>query len=257
MKKRVGEPTRHNFSSAMRSLALRATRLARPRLMLARAASTGSSADFPGRAVKVSHVLLPPNTPPSTLDALEARAASGEPFADLAREASKCPSAGAGGSLGWLGRGDTVAPFEDAAFATPVGGLARAESDFGHHLILVEEERAGPVEVVQAGVTDLKAALDAPPPGLQLIDVREPDELERAAVGGFTNLPLSAFGEWSPTVGDVLDPEAPTYVLCHAGVRSQRAASWLVANAGFKRVFNVAGGIDAWSRLIDPSCPRY
>ena len=87
----------------MRSLALRAARLARPRLMLARAASTGSSVDFPGRAVKVSHVLLPPNTPPSTLDALEARAASGEPFADLAREASKCPSAGAGGSLGWLG----------------------------------------------------------------------------------------------------------------------------------------------------------
>ena len=102
MKKRVGEPTRNKLSSAMRSLALRAARLARPRLMLARAASTGSSADFPGRAVKVSHVLLPPNTPPSTLDALEARAASGEPFADLAREASKCPSAGAGGSLGWL-----------------------------------------------------------------------------------------------------------------------------------------------------------
>lgn len=237
----------------LRSLA----RLARPLPRLSRpvaTAASSSSADFPGRAVRVAHILVPDA---AAADALAARAAAGEAFADLAREASTCPSSASGGDLGWVARGDTVPPFEEAAYAAPVGAVVRAATEFGHHLIMVQEDKEGPVEVVQAGVTDLKAALDAPPPGLQLVDVREPDELERAALPGFTNLPLSRFQEWAPTVGDVLDPEAPTYVLCHRGVRSQRAAAWLVANAGFKRVYNVSGGIEAWSRLIDPSVPRY
>ena len=53
-----------------------------------------------------------------------------------------------------------------------------------------------------------------------------------------------------------LDREKEVYVLCHSGVRSERAAEFLRAS-GFPRVANVAGGIDAWSEEIDPDVPRY
>jgi rhodanese-related sulfurtransferase len=45
-------------------------------------------------------------------------------------------------------------------------------------------------------------------------------------------------------------------VLCHLGARSERVTAFLRAN-GFTRAVNLAGGIDAWSREIDPAIPRY
>ena len=53
-----------------------------------------------------------------------------------------------------------------------------------------------------------------------------------------------------------LDPARPVAVLCHHGGRSQQVALFL-AQHGFARVANVAGGIDAWSLQVDPSVPRY
>lgn len=53
-----------------------------------------------------------------------------------------------------------------------------------------------------------------------------------------------------------LDPAEPIAVLCHTGVRSARVAGWLLAN-GFATVANVEGGIEAWSRAVDGSVPRY
>ncbi|WP_159605428.1 rhodanese-like domain-containing protein [Agromyces humi] len=53
-----------------------------------------------------------------------------------------------------------------------------------------------------------------------------------------------------------LDPAASVVVYCHLGVRSEVAARSL-ARAGFARVRNLAGGIDAWSRTVDPSVVRY
>ena len=44
--------------------------------------------------------------------------------------------------------------------------------------------------------------------------------------------------------------------MCHHGSRSAQVAQWLARN-GFTRVHNLAGGIDAWSRLVDPAVPRY
>lgn len=239
------------FVARARAALLRAP--ARPLRAVARSAS--SSADFPGRTVRVAHVLLPSGST-TELDALEASIKAGDTsFAEAARSKSKCPSAGSGGDLGWVKRGETVPEFESVAFATPVGATARATSEFGEHLIAVMEEREGGIDVVQAGVTDLRDVLADLPPGLQLIDVREPDELERANLPGglFTLLPLSQFNEWAPTVAATLDPEAPTYILCRSGARSQRVGTWLVGNAGFKRVFNVAGGILAYGKLIDKS----
>ena len=60
-----------------------------------------------------------------------------------------------------------------------------------------------------------------------------------------------------PGVRSALDPDAPTLVLCHHGVRSRSVADWLVSRAGFTDVSNVTGGIDAYSRRVDPAVPLY
>ena len=230
-------------------------------------AASASSADFPGRSVKVSHILVPADRA-LELDSVEAQLSSGETtFEAAARSLSTCPSAASGGKLGWLGRGDTVPPFEDAAFSTPVGGLARATTDFGEHLLTVEEEKKGRIEVAQMGVTELRDLLEeieAAEGGpteesnkVQLIDVREENEFETARIQGFVLKPLSRLMEWGSFADKDLDPSARTVVLCHHGMRSMQVVSFLVQQAGFERVFNVSGGIDAYSRLVDPKVPRY
>ena len=85
-----------------------------------------------------------------------------------------------------------------------------------------------------------------------LLDVREPWEAAIAAITGSTLIPL---GELGDRVGE-LDPAASVVVYCHLGVRSEYAAR-LLAGAGFARVRNLAGGIDAWSRSVDATVVRY
>lgn len=93
-------------------------------------------------------------------------------------------------------------------------------------------------------------------PDLQLIDVREPEEMAIAALPGFELLPLSEFAQWSPQITEKYNPDQETLVLCHHGIRSEQMAHWLV-NAGFSNVKNIVGGIDAYARLVDPAIPRY
>ncbi len=89
-----------------------------------------------------------------------------------------------------------------------------------------------------------------------VLDVREPVELRVASVnpGGFelVHIPMN---EIPGRLGQ-LDPGRAVAVLCHHGNRSQRVALFLQAN-GFDNVANIAGGIEAWSRELDPSVPRY
>ena len=164
--------------------------------------------------------------------------------------------------------------FEEAAFSTAVGALSRATTDFGEHLLTVEEERKVQVEVAQMGVTELKElleSLDVETEGagagagqgrgnnkkVQLIDVREENEFETAKIEGFVLKPLSRIAEWGAFAARDFDPGAQTVVLCHHGMRSMQVSNFLVQQAGFGRVFNVSGGIDAYSRLVDPKVPRY
>jgi rhodanese-related sulfurtransferase len=85
-----------------------------------------------------------------------------------------------------------------------------------------------------------------------LLDVREPEELELASVHGVWHLPMRQV----PDRLDELPRDKPLVVMCHAGGRSRLVAEFLTDN-GFERVFNLQGGIDAWSREIDSSVPRY
>jgi rhodanese-related sulfurtransferase len=90
----------------------------------------------------------------------------------------------------------------------------------------------------------------------QLIDVREPEELELAQLPGFQNFPTSQFQSWYPTIAQQLDREKETLVLCHHGIRSAQVCEVLL-NLGFKNVKNIRGGIDAYAREVDPTIGRY
>lgn len=87
---------------------------------------------------------------------------------------------------------------------------------------------------------------------VQLLDVREPDELAIASLPGALHIPMREI----PMRIAELDRERPIVVMCHSGIRSRHVAGFLLAN-DFKQVFNLAGGIDAWAVEIAPDLPRY
>ncbi len=91
---------------------------------------------------------------------------------------------------------------------------------------------------------------------VQLIDVREPQEVATAAIPGFINLPLSQYEQWATQIHDHFDAEKETLVMCHHGIRSAQMCYWL-NQQGFRNVKNIIGGIDAYSLAIDSSIPRY
>lgn len=110
-----------------------------------------------------------------------------------------------------------------------------------------------PLEIdVQTFAQRLQTGLDE----VQLIDVREPWEVETAAIAGFTNLPLSTFAQWETQIYQQFDTEAETIVMCHHGMRSAQMCQWL-RQQGFTHVKNLIGGIDAYSVQVDASTPRY
>jgi len=85
-----------------------------------------------------------------------------------------------------------------------------------------------------------------------VIDVREPYEWNIGRIPSARLMPLGSM----PQAADALDRDADIIVYCHHGVRSDIAAQDLV-DAGFRRVRNLVGGIDRWSRDVDPRVPRY
>jgi rhodanese-related sulfurtransferase len=86
-----------------------------------------------------------------------------------------------------------------------------------------------------------------------LLDVREPWEHQTASVPNSLLMPM---GEVPSRAHTELDPDAPIVVMCHHGARSLNVALWL-RDQGFTHAQSLAGGIDAWSRTIDPNVPRY
>jgi len=85
-----------------------------------------------------------------------------------------------------------------------------------------------------------------------LLDVREPWEYEKARIGGATLMPMR---ELPSRIGQI-DEDKEVVAICHHGGRSMQVAMFL-EKQGFKRVHNLVGGIDAWSRTVDPAVPLY
>src|SRR5512139_872287 len=87
---------------------------------------------------------------------------------------------------------------------------------------------------------------------LRLLDVREPHELQISHIEGATLIPL---GQLASRLSE-LDSAEEMVVFCKAGTRSARALE-LLLSAGFRKVKNLQGGINAWAQEVDPSLPIY
>ncbi len=112
----------------------------------------------------------------------------------------------------------------------------------------VKEESFGVPEIT---VEELKAAFDAKK-DFDIVDVREPQEFEISQIEGSKLIPM---GQLASRIHE-LDSAREIYILCKSGIRS--AKSWkLLHDSGFRRIKNIAEGIDAWSERIDPTLPRY
>ncbi|PNW81302.1 hypothetical protein CHLRE_07g350400v5 [Chlamydomonas reinhardtii] len=184
-------------------------------------AARASSAD---RVVHVAHILLPLDQEPKAKE-LEEKLAGGAAFEELAREHSTCGSAKKGGELGWLSRGTFFPQFEAAAFAAPVGGITRATTGRGLHVIKVLAEKFQ-ATIQQMNPEELYEMIHNPAllEDVQLVDVREDFEFSTSRIPGFKLMPLSRFSEWSGDITARLDPSKETVVLCHHGVRSMQMA---------------------------------
>ena len=99
---------------------------------------------------------------------------------------------------------------------------------------------------------DVKVKLDEGAE-LTLLDVREPWEFETANISGAKLMPM---GEVPSRAHQELDPDDHIIVVCHHGVRSMNVTVWL-RQQGFENAQSMRGGIDAWSRYVDPKVPVY
>lgn len=100
-------------------------------------------------------------------------------------------------------------------------------------------------------VQELKAKMDAKE-DFQFIDVREPHEVEIAAIGA----ELIPMGEILGKT-DSISRDKPVIIHCRSGARSGTIVQALETQHGFNNLYNLKGGILAWSREIDPSVPQY
>lgn len=85
-----------------------------------------------------------------------------------------------------------------------------------------------------------------------LLDCREPWEYQTARIESAVSIPMSEI----PARVRELDHDKHIVVVCHHGVRSMNVTAWL-RQQGFEKAQSMAGGIDAWSRRIDPKVPIY
>ena len=104
--------------------------------------------------------------------------------------------------------------------------------------------------IQQLSAPELKAMVDSGA-AFELVDVRTEWERDLAKIEG-SRLLDQTYHDHLLT----LDRDTPLVFQCHHGIRSQAAAEYC-QGLGFRTLFNLRGGIDAWSQQVDPSVPRY
>ena len=107
-----------------------------------------------------------------------------------------------------------------------------------------------PASIRQLSAPDLKAMIDSGSP-FELVDVRTQDERAIARIEGSSLLDQACHDR---LLG--LDRNTAIVFQCHHGIRSQSAAEYF-SREGFRNLYNLQGGIEAWSQLVDHSVPRY
>lgn len=131
----------------------------------------------PQAEIKARHIMV--ETEAEAREVIE-KLAHGSDFAELAKEVSKDPgSAERGGDLGYFSAGRMVAEFEEAAFALEIGGISEpVESQFGWHVIQVEDKREQELASFDSVKTQLMAALVQQKMRAVLQDLREDADVE-------------------------------------------------------------------------------
>jgi monothiol glutaredoxin len=127
---------------------------------------------------------------------------------------------------------------------------ARIDAQVGPQGPAFRVDLAGAPTVKQLTAKEVKAMIDAGEPFV-FVDVRTPEEREIAKIAGTRLMDHELHAEL-----EKLDRSTPIVFHCHHGGRSQHAAEHFIGH-GFKNVANLVGGIEAWSKEIDPSVPRY
>ncbi|NMC14648.1 MAG: molybdopterin-synthase adenylyltransferase MoeB [Chloroflexi bacterium] len=112
----------------------------------------------------------------------------------------------------------------------------------------VEENQEAILEISPRELADLLKRGE----NVELLDVREPHELEISMIEGSKNIPLGQL----PSRLSELDSARYYVLICRSGVRSRRAMEILLG-AGFNRIKNLTGGINAWAKEVDPSLAVY
>eukprot|EP00262_Sarcandra_glabra_P018063 TRINITY_DN6393_c1_g2_i2.p1 TRINITY_DN6393_c1_g2~~TRINITY_DN6393_c1_g2_i2.p1 ORF type:complete len:238 (+),score=39.75 TRINITY_DN6393_c1_g2_i2:48-761(+) len=130
-----------------------------------------------GREILVQHLLVSEDNLKLLLE-LQQRIVGGVDLSDLAVEYSVCPSKENGGMLGWVRKGQMVPEFEEAAFNAPLNKVVRCKTKFGWHLLQVLSEREESLlQDIEPEELHLKMQDPSFLEEVQLIDVREPDEV--------------------------------------------------------------------------------
>jgi len=104
--------------------------------------------------------------------------------------------------------------------------------------------------IEQISALELKTMLDNRQP-FEFVDVRTPEERAFASIEGSKLLDDALYDHLL-----TLDRDTPIVFQCHHGMRSQAAAEHF-QRAGFTKLYNLVGGIEAWSTQVDPTVPRY
>jgi adenylyltransferase/sulfurtransferase len=113
------------------------------------------------------------------------------------------------------------------------------------------EQEEGESDVPEVSVEEYKSWLNSGD-DVQLIDVREPHEVEIAEMGGEL-IPLDTVSDNA----DKISRDKKVVVHCRSGKRSAKAIKQLQEKYGFNNLYNLKGGILAWSEKIDESIPQY
>jgi rhodanese-related sulfurtransferase len=101
--------------------------------------------------------------------------------------------------------------------------------------------------------TELKAWLDDPTRAKPvLLDVREDWEVKLCSLPSSSHIPMSSI----PAQAQTLDRDATMVLYCHHGGRSAQVGLYL-ERMGFKQIYNLTGGINAWSMQVDPGVATY
>ncbi len=133
--------------------------------------------------VKARHILVKTK---DEADAVVKDLKAGGDFQKLARERSQDPSAGSGGDLGYFSREEMVQPFSEAAFALQPGSYTETpvETQFGWHVIMVEDKRADAVESFESVRDQLREEMTREVVASAMKDLRAQADIKRFAIDG-------------------------------------------------------------------------